>query len=63
MTTPDQDRIDAFVRRADELLREMSKSPAVLHLRLAGTELLRAARCGLDEAIKAVEPPPDLRQE
>lgn len=63
MSTPDQDRLDAFVRRADELLREMSKSPAVRHLRLAGTELLRAARCGLDEAIKAVEPPANRRPE
>ncbi len=50
------DPVDTFVKRADEFLCELAKAPSVRHLRLAGAELLRAVRCGLDEAIDHLEP-------
>jgi len=56
-----RDPVDVFVRRADEVLREWSQAPATRHLRLAGVELLRAVRCGLDEAISALDPKHDRR--
>lgn len=55
-TPNNADPISAFVERVDEALREMDKSPAVKHLRQAGVELLRAVRCGLDEAIDRLDP-------
>jgi len=57
-----RDPVDVFVRRADEVLREVAKAPSVRHLRLAGVELLRAVRCGLDGAIDALDPRHDKRE-
>jgi len=50
------DLMETSLKRADEALRTASASPAARHLRLAGVELLRAARYGLDGAIDALEP-------
>ena len=57
-----RDPVDVFVRRADEVLCEVAKAPSMRHLRLAGVELLRAVRCGLDGAIDALDPKPDKRE-
>lgn len=56
------DPVDVFVRRADDVLREWSQAPATRHLRLAGVEFLRAMRCGLDDAITALDPKHDKRE-
>jgi hypothetical protein len=50
------DLAEASIKRAEEALQEAAASPAVRHLRLAGVELLRAARCGVDVAIDVLEP-------
>jgi hypothetical protein len=54
-----RDPVDVFVRRVDEMLREVAQAPSARHLRLAGVELLRAVRCGLDGAIHALDPSPN----
>jgi hypothetical protein len=62
MNQDTRDPVDAFVRRADEVLSAAAKAPSVKHLRLAGVELLRAVRCGLDEAIEALDPKHDKHE-
>ncbi len=56
MTRDPRDPVDVFVKRADEVLCEVAKAPSVRHLRLAGVELLRALRCGIDGAIDVLDP-------
>jgi hypothetical protein len=50
------DLMEMSLKRADETLAAAAASPVVRHLRLAGVELLRAARCGLEGAIDVLEP-------
>ena len=50
------DLLESSMKAADAKFQEAAASPAARHLRLAGVELLRAARCGLDGAIDVMEP-------